>query len=285
MNKKGFTLIEVLTIVILLGILATILVSLFDDDLFFVKQYASDSQIRLIEESAEMYYLNYKNEIPSIETDNIVIIDVQALINKGFIKEKDLRINGKTTVNYYDSVIIYLIDNEVYTLFDIEQKNNPIIVLKGPLEIKIRTNGEYFEYGAIVINPAENTIIDLHETNYFGADEIDTSVPDTYNVTYTYPQADSVIRKVIVEDVSTSSDNNKPVITLIGGSTINLTVGSTYVEYNATATDIEDGNISSRITISGSVNTNIKGTYYKYYDVSDIFGNKADTVKRTIIVN
>ena len=38
---------------------------------------------------------------------------------------------------------------------------------------------------------------------------------------------------------------NIPVITLNGDSTINLTVGDTYTELGATATDVEDGNLTS----------------------------------------
>lgn len=285
MNKKGFTLIETLAVVILFGILTTIIVSLFDDDLIFVKKYASDAQIRLIEESAELYYIDYKNEISQIETNKVVFISIHNLIDRGYIKEKDLKINAKETIGSWDGVLIYLIDEEVKTLYDPNQGNNPIIILKGPLEIKIRTGGTYHEYGAIVIDRSNTTLFDLSPTNYFGASSINTNVANTYEVTYTYPQAETVTRKVIVEKATTTSDNNKPVITLNGSSIINLSVGATYNELNATAIDIEDGNITSRITISGTVNTSVKGTYYRYYDVSDKFGNKAQTVKRTINVN
>ena len=66
---------------------------------------------------------------------------------------------------------------------------------------------------------------------------------------------------------------------------MNISLGGSYVEPGAIALDDEDGNISTRITISGTVNTSQKGTYYKYYDVSDNVGNKAITITRTINVN
>ncbi|MFD2551596.1 immunoglobulin-like domain-containing protein [Bizionia sediminis] len=81
------------------------------------------------------------------------------------------------------------------------------------------------------------------------------------------------------------ADTTKPVITLIGSPTINLTVGATYTELGATATDNIDGNISSNIVISGTVNTNIAGTYTRNYNVSDAAGNTADQVSRSIVVS
>lgn len=79
--------------------------------------------------------------------------------------------------------------------------------------------------------------------------------------------------------------NNIPVITLTGASTINLNVGDTYTELGATATDAEDGNITGSIIVTGTVNTAISGTYYKYYNVTDSNSNAAVQVVRTIIVS
>ncbi|WP_397364280.1 immunoglobulin-like domain-containing protein [Olleya sp. R77988] len=80
-------------------------------------------------------------------------------------------------------------------------------------------------------------------------------------------------------------DTVKPVITLVGASTINLTVGDTYNELGATATDDIDGNLTSSIVISGTVNTNSAGTYTRNYNVSDAAGNAADQVSRSIVVS
>lgn len=78
-------------------------------------------------------------------------------------------------------------------------------------------------------------------------------------------------------------DANAPVITLSGASTITLTVGATYTEFGAKATDDIDGDISNKIITSGTVNTATAGTYTITYTVSDSSGNTA-TATRTIIV-
>ncbi|WP_239004452.1 GEVED domain-containing protein [Lacinutrix sp. WUR7] len=81
------------------------------------------------------------------------------------------------------------------------------------------------------------------------------------------------------------ADTVKPVITLTGSATINLTVGDTYSELGATATDNIDGNLTSSIVITGTVNTNTAGTYTRNYNVSDAAGNPADQVSRSIVVS
>lgn len=75
-----------------------------------------------------------------------------------------------------------------------------------------------------------------------------------------------------------------PSITMIGLDTVNLEVGGTYVEAGATATDASGKDISSRIQITNNLNVNAEGTYYVSYDVEDYYGNKATTVKRTVMV-
>lgn len=80
-------------------------------------------------------------------------------------------------------------------------------------------------------------------------------------------------------------DTTAPVITLNGSPTINLTQGDTYNELGATATDNVDGNLTSSIVISGTVNTSTVGTYTINYNVSDAAGNAATQVSRTVIVS
>lgn len=71
-------------------------------------------------------------------------------------------------------------------------------------------------------------------------------------------------------------------ITLTGSGTMALEVGSSYSDLGATANDTEDGNITSSITSSGSVDTSTLGTYTLTYDVTDISGNVATQVTRTV---
>ncbi|MFZ4483280.1 MAG: beta strand repeat-containing protein [Chthoniobacterales bacterium] len=77
-------------------------------------------------------------------------------------------------------------------------------------------------------------------------------------------------------------DGIGPVIALNGVSPMNLTVGDTYTELGATATDAIDGIVTA--TPTGSVDTTVAGTYTVTYNASDAAGNAAITITRTVIV-
>jgi hypothetical protein len=79
-------------------------------------------------------------------------------------------------------------------------------------------------------------------------------------------------------------DSNAPVITLRGEPTVNLQIDSPYADAGATATDPEDGDITSRIVVTNAVNTTLLGTYTITYNVSDLSGNAATPVTRTVNV-
>jgi hypothetical protein len=79
-------------------------------------------------------------------------------------------------------------------------------------------------------------------------------------------------------------DTDAPVITLKGEPSINLTVGDQYVDAGATASDAIDGDLTSKITVSNPVDTNVIGTYTVTYDVVDSAGNAATTSQRSVNV-
>ena len=80
------------------------------------------------------------------------------------------------------------------------------------------------------------------------------------------------------------ADITKPIITINGTSDITLQIGSTYTDEGATAHDNIDGNITSKITTSGTVDTTISGTYILHFNVKDSSGNTAEEVIRTVHV-
>lgn len=87
----------------------------------------------------------------------------------------------------------------------------------------------------------------------------------------------SVDRDIYYDDVVA------PEISLFGESEITLFMGTTYNEQGATAQDNCDGDLTSKIVISGVVDTAHIGTYILEYKVVDTFGNESK-VSRTIHV-
>ncbi len=86
-------------------------------------------------------------------------------------------------------------------------------------------------------------------------------------------------------DGGSGGDTVPPVITLNGDPTVDLSIGDTFTDPGATATDNVDGDVSGNIVVGGdTVDTNTEGTYVITYNVSDAAGNTAMEVTRTVNV-
>ena len=77
-------------------------------------------------------------------------------------------------------------------------------------------------------------------------------------------------------------DTTKPVINLIGASSVNVDYGASYADLGATVDDNKDG--SRSLNGVGSVNTLVPGSYTITFNAMDAAGNVADTVTRTVVV-
>jgi uncharacterized protein (TIGR02145 family) len=80
-------------------------------------------------------------------------------------------------------------------------------------------------------------------------------------------------------------DNEAPVITLNGESTITINKGSTYIDAGAIAIDDVDGDVTSKIVATGTVNINIPGTYYITYTVKDSANNEGIAVRIVNVID
>jgi hypothetical protein len=72
---------------------------------------------------------------------------------------------------------------------------------------------------------------------------------------------------------SAPADTTPPVVTLLGNAAMQITVGDTFTDPGATATDSVDGDLTSHITVSGTVDTTTPGVYTLTYSVTDSAGN------------
>jgi hypothetical protein len=73
-----------------------------------------------------------------------------------------------------------------------------------------------------------------------------------------------------------------PVISIIGGSPVTQVVNTAYVDQGATAVDNVDGDITSKIITTSTVDISVVGSYSVNYSVTDMAGN---TTVVTRIVN
>lgn len=84
------------------------------------------------------------------------------------------------------------------------------------------------------------------------------------------------------QNKATIVDNEPPVIELKGNNIL-LMVGDTYLEPGYNAFDNYDGNITSKVVVSGNVDTNKAGVYKLEYTVQDSSNNKFE-IERVITV-
>jgi len=156
----------------------------------------------------------------------------------------------------------------------------PVITLIGDATISLTKGTAYAEQGATALDTEDG---DVTSAIVIGGDTVDVDVLATYEVTYTVVDSDG--NTTVANRTIEVSLGDAPVITLIGDASISLTQGDMYTEQGATASDTEDGDISSAIVIGGdTVDTNTPGTYAVTYTVTDSDGNTT-VITRNIEVN
>jgi len=79
-------------------------------------------------------------------------------------------------------------------------------------------------------------------------------------------------------------DTTAPTLTVHGSLNPVVTQNSVYVDAGADAIDTVEGDLTAAITVTGSVNTAVRGTYPLAFDVADSSGNAAPTVLRNVLV-
>jgi len=143
----------------------------------------------------------------------------------------------------------------------------PIVTLIGSASLTIDQNAVYTDLGATVTDNSGEVLTascSAIDTSTVGVKTVTCSAADSSGNTGT------AIRSVTVADVLA------PVITLNGGD-INLNLGDTYSELGATALDNVDGSIT--VSISGTVNTSVPGTYTLTYSATDSASNSSSTTR------
>lgn len=88
---------------------------------------------------------------------------------------------------------------------------------------------------------------------------------------------------VTVLSCSFEEENTPPTINLIGADPFNLLLNTPFVDPGATATDTEDGDLTSEIIVDGTVATTTLGTYTLTYSVYDSEGLGATTTREVIV--
>ena len=154
-----------------------------------------------------------------------------------------------------------------------------MITLLGDSPVTIEVGSTYTDAGATAADTYDGDIT----SNIVTVSNVDTAIVGVYTVSYNVSDASGNAALEVTRTVNIV-DTTVPVITLLGDNPVAIEVGDTYIDAGANAADNYDGDITSSIVVTGSVDTSTIGTYTLSYDVTDANGNVATTVTRTVNV-
>ncbi len=244
-------------------------------------------------------------------------------ICKGYViafKEDTESYNAYISCGKYYTTSGYVSNNDKELKKTTTKKDTqkPSITIIGEKELTIRQGTEYKDQGAQATDNIDGDLTSKIKVS----GSVDINKVGTYTLTYTVTDKagnrSETTRKVIVEEVTTttqpkpstttkkSSSNGTqrrtttkrkvvtttrrrittpPTLTLRGQSYKTLNVGQRYDDPGYYAVDALGNDISSRVRISGGVNTSVAGTYTIRYSVTDSFGNSASKVRTVKVIS
>jgi CSLREA domain-containing protein len=151
----------------------------------------------------------------------------------------------------------------------IVQNVAPVITLNGADPMTVECHTTFVDPGATANDPCAGSVPVTASGN------VNANTPGTYTITYT---AGSATKTRTVNVVDTQA----PTLTLNGADPMTVECHTSFTDPGATASDACAGDLTSAITVSGSVNPNAVGTYTLTYSVTD--GTHPVTRTRTVNV-
>ena len=191
---------------------------------------------------------------------------------------RDVKVEGKVNYNKLGDYKIKYIVNVAGIKFTEERivkvrdTSKPSITLNGEKDTYVCPNTKYKDEGAKAYDNYDKDI-----TSKIKSEQKEDSV--VYTVSDSSKNTASITRKLIYED------KTAPEIKLNGGEEIYISVGESFNDPGYSANDNCDGDITSKVKASGSVNANEQGSYELVYTVEDSNQNKSEVKRRVIVSN
>ncbi|MCB9140392.1 MAG: DUF5011 domain-containing protein [Caldilineaceae bacterium] len=158
----------------------------------------------------------------------------------------------------------------------------PVITLTGPNPLELLVGSQYVEPGWTASDNVDGDL--TNQVSVSGS--VDTETAGSYTLSYSVADnagnTGNVTRQV---NVVSASDTTPPVIMLDGANPYTLSVGSPYNEPGWTAIDNVDGELTDQVTVSGSVNSSVPGSYTLNYSVTDAAGNVGSATRQVNVVS
>lgn len=290
MNKKGFTLAELMGVIIILGIILLLTLPAVDKTIKNAKATAYDAQVDKIIAAANDWALLNARLLPKNDNESITIY-LGELKSKGLI---DINVkNPKTNKiisNNSSVVITKKADKNIYTvnIIDVDKKedsNAPILIISGSIVDYVEVNQDdniYVIPSAIAKTATGEEIDDSYISYQIVKNDqvvsvVDTSKIGTYKIIYTvtYQEKTGIYEKIVEV-----RDTLSPSISIIGNLEVMDSEDINYME-GVSVSDNSGEEITPSIEIENGTDDK---NYTVYYTAKDSSGNVA-TKKRQVIIN
>lgn len=194
MKKNAFTLIELIATIGLLGMLATITITISVRKINETKEKARNTMIESIKLAAEKYVTDYESELTEFKNNDNIYISLQTLVEKEYFTESLVDPTTKKSIPITNEVYITRNENgEISSTYNVNQRQNPKLTLIGSYNEYVEEGKEYVEKGVNAITASgEDASSSVTITG-----TVDTTIPNTYKITYELDNV-KITRNVIV---------------------------------------------------------------------------------------
>ena len=289
-HKTGFTLVELLSVIVLLGIISVIIIPNFTGILKSSKEDLYNNQIEVIKTSAKLWTLNEDNKIVLSEnTSWPYLITLGDLQDSGLLDELK---NPKDDTYFSDSTLIYISVTDGNYTFTVDEDSinasSNVITLNDERSYKVEINTSFMEPGynaSINGNDITSNVERKIYKNGVEVSSIDTTKISNYTIQYkvSYEGENGIAERSIAIRRVKIVDTIPPVLVCSScNGTIELESNNTdsYEFPTVTATDnsLED----IKVIKMGSFSSIIPGQKKIIYIATDSSGN---TGRLEILIN
>ena len=274
-GKKRLKVFNLIFLIFILCFLLYIIVSLFFMLPFFKSSYKYDINSNNYKINTKvtfknkLFKCNVTEEIIISSSNNLIYEKLYSdLVNDGYkINNKG---KGRRTIKYSDSCKLV---KENYK--KVHDDKYLTFTLNGNYNETISYGNEYVEaYVVSKINGKD--VKDVSIVSNFNKNRL-----GKYLISYGLKIDDYYTKRLY--RIIQVTDDSKPQINLIGDDVVILNYKEKYYENGFTATDNYDGDITKKVTIKNTVNSNKPGTYKVSYQVNDSSGNKAKVIRQVVV--
>lgn len=192
MNKKGFTLVEILAAITLLAILATLTINVSVKRINETKEKGLETLIKSIELAAKNYVIENSEKIESFKKNDYAYITLETLVQEEKITNSLINPTTKKPLPLSDTVYVTRSYNgKINSYYDINQKSKSKLVLNGSYNMYIKIGSDFTDPGVIATSKTGASVT----ATVSGT--VNTNIEANYVITYTHG-GNSITRNVII---------------------------------------------------------------------------------------